>query len=203
MPTLFDDTELFDTGALRVKRFAVPDANLTLYEHFFARAEADRLYRTLLEHTPWKQELIAIYDKTMPCPRLTCWYGKRRSGEPPLALTPELLQIKEKVEAASGIAFTSVLLNLYRDGQDSVAWHRDHDRELVANPVVGSVSFGQTRPFQMRHRTDKSIAPISLPLHHGSFLLMGGAMQHAWEHRIPKTAQLVAPRINLTFRIAP
>lgn len=199
--TLFDATELFDTGALRIQRFEVPDAKLTLYEHFFDKEMADRCYHTLLQDTPWKQELIMLYEKTVLSPRLTCWYGKRRSGERPLPFTPELLAIKNKVESACGVSFTSVLLNLYRDGNDSVAWHRDHDKDFVTNPIVGSVSFGQTRPFQMRHRMDKTVPPLSIPLHHGSFLLMGGAMQHAWEHRIPKTTKLMTPRINLTFRI--
>jgi alkylated DNA repair dioxygenase AlkB len=139
----------------------------------------------------------------MLSPRLTGWYGKRRDGEVLRPITPALQQIIKKVEETSGIRFTSVLLNLYRDGQDSVAWHRDHDKDFVANPTVASVSFGETGLFRMRHRTNKSIKPLSIPLPHGSFLLMGGAMQHAWEHEVPRTSRAVAPRINLTFRIVP
>jgi alkylated DNA repair dioxygenase AlkB len=199
--TLFNDTELFTTGELRTEVFDIPDAELTLHEHFFEKRLADQYYSTLLADTPWKQELITIHGKTLLSPRLTAWYGKRRSNNPSTPLTPTLLAIQEKVEDASGITFTSVLLNYYRDGQDSVAWHRDHDKDFVVNPTVGSVSFGETRLFRMRHLSDKSIPTLSIPLHHGSFLLMGGAMQHAWEHQVPKTTKPIAPRINLTFRI--
>lgn len=198
--SLFNDTEFFNSGKLRIQQFDLPDAELCLYEHFFDREESDRIYKTLLEETPWKQEPITIHGQTHMMPRMVAWYGKRRANKPPTPLTPTLAAIKEKVEATSGVEFTSVLLNLYRDGKDSVAWHRDHDREFGRNPVIGSVSFGETRPFQIRHKFREDIDKIEIPLNHGSFLLMGGAMQHYWEHRIPRTAKDLKPRINLTFR---
>ena len=201
MQTLFPDTELFTSGALRKKVFDIPDAELVLWEHFFPRQEADACYAQLLRDTPWKQEPFTIHGKTMPTPRLTAWYGKRASGKPPLPLTPMLQRIREKVEAQCQQSFSSVLLNLYRDGQDSVAWHRDKEKEFGANPVIGSVSFGETRPFDIRHVDGKVPDPIRIPLEHGSFLLMAGPMQHFWEHRVPKTTKLIQPRINLTFRI--
>lgn len=199
--SLFDDTELFSSGELRITNFDLPDAELKLWEHFFPRNEADEYYRVLLEDTPWQQEPITIHGQTHLTPRLTAWYGKRRDGSNPRPLTTTLEKIKGKVEATSGIQFTSVLLNLYRTGQDSVSWHRDHDRELGPKPVVGSVSFGETRPFEIRHKFRKDLDKIRIPLNHGSFLLMAGTMQHFWEHQIPKTAKDLKPRINLTFRI--
>ena len=199
--SLFNDTELFTSGKLKVTKFDIPDAELTLWEHFIPREEADRYYKIILEETPWKQEPFTIHGKTVPTPRLTAWYGQRRSGKPPMDLTPTLHKIKSKVEETSGVQFTSVLLNYYRDGQDSVAWHRDKEKEFGANPVIGSVSFGETRPFDIRHVSRKDIEKIRIPLNHGSFLLMAGKMQHFWEHQIPKTAKLIKPRINLTFRI--
>jgi alkylated DNA repair dioxygenase AlkB len=197
---LFSDTELFNSGELRIQNFDIPDAELTLWEHFFNRQEADKFYKILLEETPWKQEPITIHGQTHLLPRLIAWYGKRWVDKPPIPLTDTIAAIKDRVEAASKVQFTSVLLNLYRTGQDSVAWHRDHDREFGKNPVIGSVSFGETRPFQIRHKFKKVPGKIEIPLNHGSFLLMGGAMQHCWEHQIPKTAKDVKPRINLTFR---
>jgi len=202
MNTLFEDTALFSSGELRLASFNLPDAELHLWEHFFNRQEADEIYHQLLKETPWEQRPITLFDKTVPTPRLTAWYGKHRDPQTPeTAFTPLLLRIKQRVEATSNICFTSVLLNLYRDGNDGVAWHRDHDRELGPRPVVGSVSFGETRPFEIRHKFRKELSKLSIPLHHGSFLLMGGTMQHFWEHRIPKTSKLIKPRINLTFRI--
>jgi alkylated DNA repair dioxygenase AlkB len=203
MTTLFDDTQLFSSGDLRIQKFDIPDAELTLWEHFFPRAEADNFYNTIMAETPWKQEEITVYDKTHLTPRMTVWYGKRRDGskQPIKPFTPVLAGIKERVEATTGIQFTSVLVNLYRDGKDGVGWHRDQDRELGPRPIVASVSFGETRPFEIRHKFRKDLEKIRIPLHHGSLLLMGGTMQHYWEHQIPKTAKVIKPRINLTFRI--
>jgi alkylated DNA repair dioxygenase AlkB len=203
MLSLFDDTQLFSSGELRLQEFDIPDAELTLWEHFFSRAEADTFYNTLLAETPWKQEEITVFEKTHLTPRLTVWYGKRRDGssKPVLELTPTLQTIGERVEATTGIQFTSVLVNLYRDGKDGVGWHRDRDRELGPKPIVASVSFGETRPFEIRHKFNKELEKIRIPLHHGSLLLMAGTMQHFWEHQIPKTAKEIKPRINLTFRI--
>jgi alkylated DNA repair dioxygenase AlkB len=200
MLTLFNDTDLFNSGELREKNFDIPDAELKLYEHFFNREESDQFYRILLEETPWKQEPITLYDKTYLSPRLTVWYGKRRTDSPIVPLTPTLEVIRKRVEHTAGVRFTSVLLNLYRDGKDGVGWHRDNEREYGNNPI-GSVSFGETRPFQIRHKFRKELEKITIPLDHGSFLIMAGPIQQFWEHQIPKTAKEIKPRINLTFRI--
>ena len=201
MLTLFDDTNLFNSGDLKITHFNIPDADLTLYEHFFNKEESDLYYKMLVSDTPWQQEPITIHEKTFPTPRFTAWYGKRRGREPVHSFTPELESIKAKVEGKSGVVFTSVLLNLYRTGQDSVSWHRDHEKEYGTNPIIGSVSFGETRPFYIRHKFKTDEPQIKIQLHHGSFLLMGGPMQHYWEHSIPKTAKDIKQRINLTFRI--
>jgi alkylated DNA repair dioxygenase AlkB len=202
MNTLFDDTQLFSSGELRLQHFDIPDAELNLWEHFFPREEADQFYQTILAETPWKREEITVYNKTHLTPRMTVWYGKNRDANKPVRpLTATLELIKQRVEMSTQIKFTSVLANLYRDGKDGVGWHRDHERELGPRPIVGSVSFGETRPFEIRHKFDKELKKIRIPLHHGSLLLMAGTMQHFWEHQVPKTAKLIQPRINLTFRI--
>jgi alkylated DNA repair dioxygenase AlkB len=203
MLTLFDNTELFNSGDLHVKTFDIPDAELTLWAHFFPRMQADQYYRSIMLDTPWKQEEITVYDKTHLTPRMTVWYGKQRNGSTIRDFTPVLRDIKQKVEEETKINFTSVLVNLYRDGKDGVGWHRDHDRELGPKPIVASVTFGETRPFEIRHKFRKGLEKIRIPLDHGSLLLMGGPMQHYWEHQIPKTSKQIGPRINLTFRIVP
>ncbi|MET0636571.1 MAG: alpha-ketoglutarate-dependent dioxygenase AlkB [Chitinophagaceae bacterium] len=202
MTTLFDDTQLFNSGELRIREFDIPDAELTLWEHHFSRTEADGYYWILLEETPWKQEEITLFDKTHLTPRMTVWYGKQRnSSKEDRPFTPTLQNIRDKVEATTGVKYTSVLVNLYRDGNDGVGWHRDHDREQGPMPIVASVSFGETRPFEIRHKFRKELEKIRIPLNHGSLLLMAGPMQHYWEHQVPKTARIIKPRINLTFRI--
>ena len=205
--TLFDDTSIFDPGQRKTTRFDLPDAELVLYEGFFYKNEADVLYTNLLKETHWKQEDITVYGKTPPTPRLTAWYGDNDksyafSGTKmdPYPWTPDLEFIKERIENECNIQFNSVLLNLYRNGADGVGWHRDNEPELGKNPIIGSVSFGETRPFHIRHKFNKELGKTSILLTHGSFLLMAGAMQHFWEHQIPKTAKQINPRINLTFR---
>ena len=110
-----------------------------------------------------------------------------------------LYEIKNRLEEFSGLTFNSVLLNLYRDGQDSMGWHRDDEKELGKNPAIGSVSFGESRKFMIRHVQDRSLK-TSINITNGSLLLMAGEMQHHWLHSIPKTAKPAGVRINLTFR---
>ena len=115
--------------------------------------------------------------------------------------TPDLVNIKQSIERVTGVNFSSVLLNLYRDGRDSVSWHSDDEKELGQNPTIASISFGDTRVFQFKHKFDKDIPKIDVPLTHGSLVIMQGATQHNWQHQIPKTAKELKERINLTFRV--
>jgi alkylated DNA repair dioxygenase AlkB len=104
------------------------------------------------------------------------------------------------VEDSVGTNFTTVLLNLYRDGKDSNGWHADNEKELGQNPIIASVSFGATRTFHLQHNSNKEWKQ-KIMLEHGSLLLMKGTTQHFWKHQVPKTAKPIGPRINLTFRI--
>ncbi len=169
---------------------------------------ADRagLLARIDETTVWRQELIRMYGKEMPVPRLTAWHGDpgRTYSYSQIALEPvpwtaPLLALKAMVEAASGVAFNSVLLNLYRDGRDSVAWHSDDEPELGPRPVIASVSLGAPRRFHLRRKADHGDR-ADITLTDGSLLLMAGSTQHEWEHQVPKTATKVGPRVNLTFR---
>ena len=193
---LFDEKLLFDAGKKSITRFDTPDAELILREQFFDKAESDRLYTLLLEQSPWQQRERKMYDKVVLDPRLTAWYSDDKGNR----WTPELLSVKKCIEQVCGIQFDSVLLNLYRDGKDSVSWHSDTE-PISGHQPIASVSFGQTRSFHLRHKFDKAIKPFSIPLMHGSFLLMSASVQQYWEHHIPKTSKPLAPRINLTFRI--
>lgn len=174
---------------------------------FFSREESDRFLQTLTREIDWKQEPIKLFGKLIMQPRLTAWYGDddkpySYSGITMQAkpFTPALKLIKERIEPVAGCKFTSALLNLYRNGQDSMGWHRDNEKELGPEPIIASVSFGATRTFQFRNYADKKLIR-SLQLSHGSLLIMRGVTNHFWEHRVPKTNTAVAPRINITFRI--
>jgi len=186
--------------------FDLPDAEIEYFPHFFSEWEANALFQKLLTEIPWQQDNITVFGKTYEQPRLTALFGNE--GKPysysniimqPHPWNELLLHIKLKVGEATGYTFTSVLLNLYRDGKDSNGWHADNEKELGQNPVIASVSFGEKRVFQLKHNTIKDLKQ-SIALENGSLLLMKGTTQHHWKHQIPKTVKPINQRINLTFR---
>jgi len=162
--------------------------------------ESDRLVVHFIASTPWKQTTQKLWDKEYLTPRLTCWYGETERIAETLPWTSELKRIRELVEPLAGITFNSVLLNYYRDGNDSVAWHSDKESIMGSQPVIASVSFGQVRSFDIRKKADHQ-EHYSVKLEHGSFLLMKSGLQEAWEHRIAKSSKPMKARINLTFRL--
>ncbi|MEJ2585554.1 MAG: alpha-ketoglutarate-dependent dioxygenase AlkB [Robiginitalea sp.] len=184
----------------------LPDASLMFEPGFLAPRQADRLFAVLQEKIPWRQDEIRVFGKTYLQPRLTALYGNNGSSYSYSGITmepepflPELRSLKGMVEKYSGHVYTTCLLNLYRDGNDSNGWHADDEKELGPSPVIASVSLGDTRTFHLKHRSHKALR-YRMRLEHGSLLVMGGPMQHHWLHQIPKTRQSVGPRINLTFR---
>jgi alkylated DNA repair dioxygenase AlkB len=197
---------MIDADGRRFLKMDLPDAEVVFYPDFFPAPVADRLLSQLVDTTAWRQDSIKIYGKPTPLPRLTAWYGDPGaryvySGivNDPLPWTAALAEIKEVVDAVSGVAFNGVLLNRYRTGKDSMGWHSDDEREFGPNPVIASVSFGGRRNFQLRHKRHKELK-ASVELTHGSLLIMRGPTQENWQHQIPKTAKPVQERLNLTFR---
>jgi alkylated DNA repair dioxygenase AlkB len=107
--------------------------------------------------------------------------------------------LKDRIEATAGSPFNSVLCNLYRSERDSMGMHADDEPELGSNPLIASLSLGDTRRFALRHTRKKS-ERLDLDLRGGSLLIMAGSTQHHWRHGISKQQRPVGPRINLTFR---
>ncbi len=202
MRTLFDDTEIFTSGTNAKKIFDVPDADLVLIDSFFSKEESDHYYNVFLNKIQWYEYEMPMYDKVVTAPRMVCWYGDANRNS--LKSNPdwpiELLNIRQRVEEETNIQFNAVLLNLYRNGKDGVGWHSDKTISSNKNMNIASVTFGETRMFRLRHKFLKNIPKIEIPLHHGTFLLMGGATNSHWEHEVPKTSRDVLPRINLTYR---
>jgi alkylated DNA repair dioxygenase AlkB len=192
-----------DAGAAPRSNLLPCDGEVFWFEHAIGARDADRLLDELRASIAWRQEAATIMGRRVPIPRLTAWHGEAGyvySGISlePAPWTPPLLELKRCAEAHAGQAFNSVLLNLYRDGRDSVSWHADNEPGLGHNPVIASLSLGTTRRFQMKHRRREE--RIAIDLTHGSCLIMAGATQHHWLHQLPKSARPVGPRINLTFR---
>ena len=200
---LFSDAE----GKSQPETILLPDADITLYRKLFSTAEADLNCQAIMREINWEQQKIYMFGKTTLIPRLTSWVGDpnkeytysgiRVKNKP---WTPSLLNIKSRVEHIAETKFNSVLLNLYRNGDDCVAWHSDDEPELGVNPIVGSVSFGEARPFQLKNKKNPTVK-YEVLLGHGDFLLMKGKTQAAWLHQVPRRKSMSEPRVNLTFRI--
>ncbi|MCW5517398.1 alpha-ketoglutarate-dependent dioxygenase AlkB family protein [Muriicola sp. Z0-33] len=190
-----------------IQRLKLPESSISYYPGFFTTEEADHYLRKFMTDVLWQQDDITVFGKAYPQPRLTALYANNENSYSysnvvmePHPFTEELYNIKQRLKEVTPADFTTCLLNLYRDGQDSNGWHADDEKELGDNPVIASVSFGQERFFHLRHKWDKSLKHKIL-LEHGSLLLMAGETQHYWQHQIPKTSQAVRERINLTFRV--
>lgn len=206
----------------------LPDGQLLYARHFFSRPICDRALEFMLANNrdldadtdwhktdisdlswqsiQWRQDHVHMFGKTVALPRLTAWHGDNDrpytfSG---LTLQPQpwnttLAWLRDQLQSLTGIRFNSVLLNWYRSGDDHISWHSDDEPELGTNPTIASINFGATRRFLLR-RTDNHDRKVELPLAHGSLLVMSGALQHHWQHAVPKQKRVRDSRINMTFR---
>lgn len=186
--------------------FDLKEADIIYYPNFYSFLEANSIFEKLLNEIPWQQDDIKVYGKVYAQPRLTALFGN--DGKPysysNIKMQPHpwnliLQKMKFQIENVIAENFTTVLLNLYRNGKDSNGWHADNEKELGTNPVIASLSFGEERYFHLQHNTDKELK-LKILLEHGSLLVMKGTTQHFWKHQIPKTAKPIGNRINLTFR---
>ena len=196
-------SDFFSTHALQ--RHDLGDAELLEYRDIFNIEDSISYFDLLHKKVNWKSASIRIAGRNVPIPRLQCWVADRGltyrySG---MTMSPEpwsevLREIRSRVEQLAELRFNAVLLNLYRDGRDSVAWHADDEPELGENPVVASLSLGANRPFELKHRTRD--VRLRMTLHNNSLLIMGETLQNNWLHQLPKVNSSIGPRINLTFR---
>jgi len=194
-PSLFSD-----------KRELLPfDGSALLIPRFFSSAESTKYFAQLNEATPWEMPEIVMFGKKYPQAGLSTWFTNTNvsyvySGiaRTPHIMTPLLTDVMNACALASGAEYNSALVNLYRDGNDSVSWHSDNEAVNGSEPTIASVSLGATRRFDLRHK--ESGETVRVDLEDGSLLVMSGLSQHCWVHQIAKTKTKVGPRINLTFR---
>lgn len=188
-----------------VERLPLVDADLLLWPEVEPGRDWGTMLRHVIDGTNWRQERITVYGKPYLQPRLSAWFGDLSYSYSgirlqPLPWTPLLQQLRQQVEGLTGREFNTVLLNYYRDGNDSMGLHSDNERELGRRPAIASLSLGATRDFVLKHRFRKDLKTVKLPLAAGSLLLMQGDTQHYWRHGINKLRRPCGPRINLTFR---
>lgn len=185
---------------------ALPGANLRYAPDWLSASVADALLASLQREIVWERHRIRLFGRWHDAPRLSCWIGDTEavytySGTrfTPRPWPPSLAALRDRVEHAADARFNSVLANLYRDGNDSMGWHSDDEPELGATPLIASLSLGAERRFAFK-RKQPGARSLTLPLAHGSLLLMSGETQQHYRHAVPRSARVVGERINLTFR---
>lgn len=167
------------------------------------------LYDDLLKTLPLEVKYVSVGGRTLPQPRLTSWHGDPGKAYTysgltvePLPWTTELLFLKKELYNFLGLDFNSVLVNYYRDGNDSIGPHSDAEEGLGPskdNIVIASVSLGEARNFTLRHKRTKRV--ITKDLQYGSLLVMAGKTQRFYTHEVVKTKREVKGRLNLTYRV--
>lgn len=166
--------------------------------------DADAVFAALRDGQPWAQRPVYVFGRELPQPRLTAWAGElpyRYSGQtlPAQPADAVVATLMASASAACGVAFNHALLNLYRGGHDKMGLHADNEPELGKDPVIASISLGETRRFRLVPK-DKRARPRTVWLEHGSLLVMGGTLQHRWRHEVPGTNKPLGARINITLR---
>ena len=175
------------------------------YGNIFDDEQIGQFYNEILDKINWENERIIMFGKEIVTKRKVAFYSdpnisytyssKTKNG---IKWTPKLLEIKQLIETITQSTYNACLLNLYHNGLESMGWHSDDEKEIVANSSIASLSLGTERKFSFKHKQTKQT--VSLLLENGSLLEMKGSIQQNWWHALPKTTKVHAPRINLTFR---
>lgn len=194
-PSLFPDAGVLVTRGGRAE----------LFPSWLDTAEADALFDTLWSTLQWEQADLVVFGQKSTEPRMSLWCAEnnmdyRYSGTARTAhpVPPSLEPVRQRLHEHTGALFNSVLINLYRDGNDRLGWHADNEECNGPEPTIASVSLGAERRFDLRHRATGETVRTLLP--HGSLLVMSGQLQQHWVHQVPRMARVGAARINLTFR---
>ena len=194
---LFHDSEC--------EQLPIVDGELLFWPRIELGLDDISLLDKLVLESVWRQEEITVYGKAYRQPRLSAWYGDAGYSYSgirlePLPWTDTLLDIRERVQDLVGQPFNSVLLNYYRNQDDRMGMHSDDESELGMQPVIASLSIGDTRNLMLKHKSRKDLKTIKLPLPSTSLLVMRGDTQQFWRHGINAVKPVCGPRINLTFR---
>mgnify|MGYP003312530861 FL=1 len=178
---------------------------IDIYKDIGLEQKTDLWFQSCLHDLNWETGFIKIFGKTRQIPRLQSWYaddgieytysGKKLQRHD---WNKTLIEIKQEIESITSIKFNSVLANLYRNGNDSMGLHSDDEKELGINPVIASLSLGESRDILFKHKNIKT--SINIPQTSGQLIVMYGQTQKYWKHEIKKTKKFKKPRINLTFR---
>lgn len=189
----------------KVRNILHTDGTVNYYGKVLSSKEADQYFVLLMQNILWKNDEVVIFGRHFVTKRKAAWYGDSdylytysNTTKQALTWTKELSDLKQIVEEIAEVKFNSCLLNLYHTGNEGMGWHSDDEISLGKNNTIASLSLGAERKFLFKHKQTKQTA--SLVLEHGSLLIMKDSTQTNWLHSLPKSKNIVQPRINLTFR---
>lgn len=182
------------------------EAQILYMRRFLTIQESKKLYIKLKKTANWKEIKFKLYDKEVTAHRENAMYGDSNllnhwSDDPEDKIemwTPELLELKNKIKDITGQEYNLVNINYYKDGEDYIGPHSDNENESMTETIIASVTLGAERDFIFHHKSTNK--KISLILHCGSLLTMGGLCQKYYKHSLPKRPKIKHGRINLTFR---
>lgn len=181
------------------------DGIASYYGKVLSTADASAYFQVLFDEIEWKNDEAMIMGKHIITKRKVAWYADTnfeytysKITKRALLWHPALLKLKSIVELKTGDTYNSCLLNLYHTGQEGMAWHSDAEKDLKPQGAIASLTLGAERKFSFKHKQSKQT--VSIVLENGSVLVMKGATQTHWLHRLPPTTKTLQPRINLTFR---
>jgi len=184
----------------------LPQDGIALYyEKIVKDEQLEQFYEALLNNIQWENERVIMFGKEIITKRKVAFFSdpsisyryasKTKIGMP---WTSTLITIKNIVESITKESYNACLLNLYHNGEESMGWHSDNEKEIIVNSSIASLSLGAKRKFSFKHKVSKET--ISIELENGSLLEMKGTIQSRWWHALPKSKKVTAARINLTFR---
>jgi alkylated DNA repair dioxygenase AlkB len=181
----------------------IESGDLLLFESVLSPEKSTAIFNQLITDIDWQTETLFLFGRNIQVPRLTAWYGDAAytySGlrHKPKKWLPLLNELRDLVQHHTGEIFNSVFLNQYKRGSDSMSWHSDNEQELGQNPIIASLSFGGSRRFRLRNTTHKN-QTLSIDLRDVSLLIMGGPLQHNWQHAFPKMKKPAPPSDQLNF----
>ena len=181
------------------------DGIVLYYEKIIADEEIIQLYEALLNNIQWENERVIMFGKEIITKRKVAFYSnpsisyryasKTKIGMP---WTSTLITIKNRVECITKESYNACLLNLYHNGEESMGWHSDNEKEIIVNSSIASLSLGAKRKFSFKHKVSKET--VSIELENGSMIEMKGSVQVHWWHALLKSKKVTEARINLTFR---
>jgi len=179
------------------------------FSNLFSKDISERMFKYFEDNIKWEHDFYKINSTIKKSPRLTAMYSLTGdkdytySGQTKKSLqyNDGLNYIREEIENFLDLEpnfLNGCLLNLYRDGNDSIAYHKDNEKDMINNGIVCVLSIGANRNFHIKHDMTKEHKKYLLE--NMSLVVMNPICQKEWKHAIFKEANVAEPRISLTFR---